>query len=98
MGKKIRRPNRNNKPKDIPAVAAPAVASSPRGQVVASATDVAATFNQLYTSKDWAGMLQLESKISVIANTFESSNPAHACRINFNLGAAHKEIAKRGGH
>jgi len=97
MGKKSRRPNRNNKPKDIPAAASPAVASSLR-QVVTSAADDAATFNQLYKYQDWAGALQLESKMSAIAKTFERSNPSYAGTINFNLGDAHKELGRGGGH
>ena len=106
MGKKSRRPNRNNKPKGIPAAAStavPAPASSavaaPPRQVVATATDDdVATFNQLYKSEDWAGILELESKMSVIAKTFESSNPSLAGRINFILGDAHKEMGRGGGH
>jgi len=93
MGKKSRRPNRN-KPKGIPAAAATAVAS-PR-QVITSANDVA-TFKQLYISQDWEGALELESKMSVIANSMERSNPRQAVIINLLLGHAHKLFGREGG-
>ena len=95
MGKKSRRANRN-KPKDIPAANSTAVAA-PR-QVAASATDVLVdTFSQLCNSQDWAGMLELESKMSAIVKTVESSQPRPSGVINFNLGAAHKEMGREGG-
>ena len=63
MGKKNRRPNRN-KPKDIPAVASPAVAA-PQQVITSPADDLAtfATFNQLNDSEDWEGVLELESEM-----------------------------------
>ena len=91
MGKKSRRPNRN-KPKDIPAAASTAVAA-PR-QVITS--DVA-TFFRLFRSRDWAGMLQLESEMPAIASRDEGSNPGRAGSINLMLGAAHKEMGREGG-
>ena len=94
MGKKSRRPNRN-KPKDIPAAASTAPVAGPR-QGITSATDAVATFKQLFTSQDWAGLLELESKMS-IAKTFESSNPSLAGIINFMLGSAHKGMSREGG-
>jgi len=95
MGKKSRRPNRN-KPKDIPAVASPAPVAAPR-QVITATADDAATFNQLCVSQDWAGILELESKMSAIAKAFENDDPKYAGRIIFMLGRAHKELGREGG-
>jgi len=94
MGKKSRRPNRN-KSKDIPAAASTAVAD-PR-QVISSPADDVATFKQMLDSQDWAGILELESKISAIANTRENDNPKYAGCINFNLGHAHFKLGREGG-
>jgi len=102
MGKKSRRPNRNNKPKDIPAAASTAAVVAALRQVITSATDNAAnllftTYNQLCVSRDWEGLLELESEMSAFAKTSESSHPSLACGINYNLGAAHKEMGREGG-
>ena len=94
MGKKSRRPNRN-KPKDTPAPASSAVAS-PR-QMITSTTDDVATFMQLYTSRDWAGLLEIESKMIAVVKMFESSNPELAGCISWNLGTAHRELGREGG-
>jgi len=95
MGKKSRKPNRN-KPKDVPAAASTAVAA-PR-QMVATATDDFATFHQLFVSRDWARILELESEMTASAKTFESSNPLSAGFINLMLVCAHKEMDREGGH
>jgi len=104
MGKKSRRPKRN-KPKDIPAAASSPSVASPQDETSheeTSATDnvvdnlVIGTFNQLAVSQDWEGLLELESKMSVIANIIESSDPRHAGSINFMLGMAHFEIGTEG--
>jgi len=94
MGKKSRRSNWN-KPKDIPVVALPAVAA-PR-QVITSAADDVATFNQLYKSQDWEGLLELESKMIALTNRMESLDPRAAGSINFMLGRAHQELGREGG-
>jgi len=99
MGKKSRRPNRN-KPKDIPAVASTAVAA-PRQMITSAPDDAAAlliaTFSQLCVSQDCEGILELESEMSGIARTFESSNPGLAGSINYNLGTAHTFLGREGG-
>jgi len=121
MGKKSRRPNRNNKPKGTPAAASP-----PRNkpQVVipaaASPTSVAAPqtetatgdvtdldinqweqlltrFNELYESKDWEGVLTLESRLITIAKLLEDPEPSEAGDVYFNLGFAHKSLGREGG-
>ena len=56
--------------------------------MITSATD-GATFNQLVASQDWAGLLELESKMSAIVKTFESSNPIPT--------AYYKKTAKKAG-
>ena len=56
-----------------------------------------ATFNQLIVSQDWAGSLELESEMSAIAKTFESSDPGRAGRINYNLGRVHTSLGREGG-
>jgi len=92
MGKKSRRPNRN-KPKDIPAAASTAVAA-PRQEETAT---VIATYNQLCASLDWAGLLELESEMSAIANNMDYNAPSSAGRINFMIGSAHKLLGGEGG-
>jgi len=94
MGKKSKRPTRN-KPKGIPAAASPA-AAAPR-QVITSANDDVATFNQLCDSQDWSGMLELESKMSAMAKTFENDDPGQAVIMNLVLGHAHKVLGREGG-
>jgi len=95
MGKKSRRPNRN-KPKDIPAVAAPIVAA-PRQVVTSPADDAVNSLQLMCVSQDWSGALELESKMRAIVKMFESSNPGLAGSINYNLGAAHRFSGREGG-
>jgi len=66
-------------------------------QVITSATDDATAFHQLISSQDWAGALELESKMSTIVNRSENKDPSYARMINLNLGAAHKQLGREGG-
>ena len=55
-----------------------------------------ATFDQLIASQDWAGILELESKMSDLANSTGDKYPRRAGIINLNLGAAHQEMGREG--
>ena len=46
----------------------------------------------MIASRDWAGLLELESEMSVIAN----NDPGAAGTINYNLGLAHKSLGREG--
>ena len=102
MGKKSRRPNRNTA-KDIPAVASTAVTAPREETTTVAVLDpnqrelLWTTFNQLCASQDWEGLLELESEMSAIAKTFDSSNPRLAGCINLTLGDANKEMGREGG-
>jgi len=91
MGKKSRRPNR-----DKPKAASTAGVAAPRQVITSTTDDAVGTFNQLCASQDWAGLLEVESKMNVIAKTFERSNPSSAGSINFYLGSAHKQLGREG--
>ena len=57
-----------------------------------------ATFRQLCAARDWEGALELESKMSAIDKTFEKDDPSYAGMMYFNLGNAHVEMGREGGH
>jgi len=77
------------------------VIKSTTGDVAALDSDQSSqlrkNFKQLCVSRDWEGLLELESEMSAFAKISESSNPSLACGINYNLGAAHKEMGREGG-
>jgi len=54
-------------------------------------------FNQLYESKDWEGILQLESTGNRHATIIKNYNPSEAGMWYYNLGFAHKELGREGG-
>jgi len=90
MGKKTRRSN-GNKQKDTAnaAVAAAALDDQERNQMN--------SFNQLFESKDWEGVLQLESTVTRVANEIENTHPSNAGICYHYLGTAHKELRREGG-
>jgi len=53
-------------------------------------------FDQLFESRDWEGLLQLESTVSVAARMLENTHPSEAGMCYHNLGIAHKELGREG--
>ena len=75
MGKKSRRPNRNNQ-KDTAAVGATTAVAAPMAlndQLIPMSI-----FNKLWESRDWEGILKLESTVTRVVNEIENMDPAAA--------------------
>jgi len=49
----------------------------------------------LYESKDWEGLLQLESTVTRIAHEIETTDPSEAGGCYLYLGTAHKDLGTR---
>ena len=55
------------------------------------------SFGQMFESKDWEGVLQLESTATRDANKIENTDPWQAGIYYLYLGGAHKELRREGG-
>jgi len=81
-------PNRNTKPKDA------AVATRDPGH---DHDELISTFSQLWASKYWEGLLELESEMNAIAPSLENKDSLGAGRIYHHLGDAHRDLGRQGG-
>ena len=96
MGKKSRRSNRN-KQKDTAAVSATAAVAAQAALERDQLINQLRSFDQLFESKDWEGILQRELTVSDAAKMLENSHPSEAGMCYYNLGTAHRELGREGG-
>jgi len=96
MGKKSRRSNRN-KQKDTAAVSATAAVAAQAALERDQLINQLRSFDQLFESKDWEGILQRELTVSDAAKMLKNSHPSEAGMCYYNLGTAHRELGREGG-